>query len=433
LECTLMHKNIPVVDMEIDDEVGAIAKLLTTHDIRHLPLGIAVFKTGIDRKMLNDWWIGRSIPASRDGIREALETLEICNTALLLSKCYGLSLSDQYWVCPKGSGLQWKDINFFHNDFSKDIGEILFGHEPADPANVSLMSPDNTSDGWLRKKWLIADGKRILMKGGSDPYQQEPFNEVIASAIMGRLGIRHIPYTLRFERNKPYSLCENFITPETELIPAWRVEKVLKQDNKDSHLAHLLRCCGSLGISGVADALNKMLTLDYIIFNQDRHYNNFGFIRNADTLEWIGFAPVFDSGTSLWHKKNRIGDIEDAKCAPFRNSHDKQIELVSDLSWFDVSTLEGLPDEVMKIFRDSAEVDEHRAKSIANIIMKRAGKIELLQREKLMAIRKPPEKPTPQNKLPALADKIEAAREKVKAQGDGQDRVLGQRKDTPEH
>ncbi len=44
-----------------------------------------------------------------------------------------------------------------------------------------------------------------------------------------------------------------------------------------------------------------MLTLDYIIANGDRHYNNFGFIRNAETLEWQGLAPIFDSGASLWH------------------------------------------------------------------------------------------------------------------------------------
>ena len=38
---------------------------------------------------------------------------------------------------------------------------------------MSLVSPDNTSDGQLMKKWKIADGKRILMKGSSKPYYQE--------------------------------------------------------------------------------------------------------------------------------------------------------------------------------------------------------------------------------------------------------------------
>ena len=39
----------------------------------------------------------------------------------------GLSLSDQYWMKPAESNLEWKDINFFENSFSDDVGNIL-GH-----------------------------------------------------------------------------------------------------------------------------------------------------------------------------------------------------------------------------------------------------------------------------------------------------------------
>lgn len=47
-----------------------------------------------------------------------------------------------------------------------------------------------------------------------------------------------------------------------------------------------------------------MLVLDYLIVNEDRHLNNFGLIRNAVTLEWIGTAPLYDNGNSMWF--NRI-------------------------------------------------------------------------------------------------------------------------------
>ena len=43
-----------------------------------------------------------------------------------------------------------------------------------------------------------------------------------------------------------------------------------------------------------------MIVIDYLLANTDRHYNNFGAIRNANSLEWIGSAPIYDSGTSLW-------------------------------------------------------------------------------------------------------------------------------------
>ena len=379
MDCTLMHKNISVLDMLIDEATGYIAKINDVYNIEHLPFGIPVFKTGIDRKSLNDWWTGRSIPASRDGIRDALETLGVYSTALLLSKCFGLSLSDQYWICPKDSGLTWEKVNFFQNDFTTDVGEILFGREPADPQNIKLMSPDNTSDGWLRKKWIIINGKRVLMKGGSGFMQQEPFNEVIASAVMRRLNIPHIDYTLTFDSGKPYNLCENFITPDTELVPAWRVRESVKQDNRDSNYTHLLRCCDTFGISDVKTQLDKMLVLDYIISNEDRHYNNFGFIRNAETLEWLGFAPVFDSGTSLWYNTPSVGSV--LECKPFRKNHAEQIKLVEDLSWFDAEKLKGIDDEIIEIFSKSELVDETRRARIASAVKERCGQIETLAKE----------------------------------------------------
>ena len=30
-------------------------------------------------------------------------------------------------VLPEGAELRWEDINFFQNDFSEDIGDVLFG------------------------------------------------------------------------------------------------------------------------------------------------------------------------------------------------------------------------------------------------------------------------------------------------------------------
>jgi len=375
MECALMHKNIPVLDMSIDDATAHIAKVRNAHDIRRLPPGIHIFKSGIDRKGLDDWWTGRSIPASRDGINDALQSIGVRSPRMLLDKCYGLSLSDQYWICPKNSGLRWENVNFFQNDFSKDMGEILFGHEPADSDHVSLMSPDNTSDGWLRKKWIIADGKRFLMKGGSGVYQQEPFNEVIACAVMRRLNISHVKYTLMFDGGKPYSLCENFVTPGTELIPAWRVLQTRKQPNNRGTRDHFIDCCDTLGAPGVKDALGRMLTVDYIIANEDRHWNNFGLVRNADTLKWLGFAPVYDSGTSLWYNTPHVG--MDDGCKPFRKSHVEQIKLVEDLSWFDLRAFDGLDNEIMEILRSSDRVDENRRNRIASVVMERCERFGL--------------------------------------------------------
>lgn len=155
------------------------------------------------------------------------------------------------------------------------------------------MSPDNTSDGWLKKKWKIINGKRCLIKGGSGAIQQEPYNEVIASKIMERLDIPHVKYSLIMEEEYPYSICEDFITPQTELISAWYVMQTEKKPNHISVYQHYVNCCEKLGIPKIKESLDQMMVVDYLIANEDRHQNNFGVIRDVKKLNFIGSAPLF--------------------------------------------------------------------------------------------------------------------------------------------
>ena len=37
----------------------------------------------------------------------------------------------------------------------------------------------------------------------------------------------------------------------------------------------------------------------FLIMNEDRHLNNFGIIRDVNTLKWLDAAPIFDNGQSL--------------------------------------------------------------------------------------------------------------------------------------
>ena len=376
--CTLMHKDIKVVDLVLDEESCYIETIGTIHELDHLPLGTTWKKdtssNPINRGLLNDWWLQRSIPASRDNIIEALDTLHLDSPRKLLLKCYGLSLSDHYWMKPSHMNLQWKGVNFFDNAFSTDIGEVLFGKEIDNLCDINMMSPDNTSDGWLKKKWVIIDQKRVLVKGGSGRDQQEPFNELIACAIMRRLRINHVPYTLIFENQKPFCLCDNFLTTHTELISAWRILQTHKQDNRDSEYQHLYKCCNTLGIKDYTQEIDQMLVLDYLIANTDRHYNNFGFIRNAETLEWLGFAPIYDSGTSLWHNDPII--VRNPKSKPFRKYHDSQIELVSTFDWLNIKLLDGIEEESKDILLQSPFLDAKRINNISQGIKNRVTKLE---------------------------------------------------------
>lgn len=355
MDYVLMHKDIPVAEISLDDATGAIQKIGTVHRADHLPVGIAVKRGEVDRAGLNAWWIDRSIPASRSGVRQALELLDVPNTRLLLTKCLGLSLSDQYWVKPKDSGICWKDVNFFTNTFSEDVGDILIGKAPRGEG-FDFHSPDNTSDGFLKKRWKIVDGRRCLLKTGSPPFMQQPFNEVAATAVARRLGVPHVPYTLLWDGETPYSCCADFITQDTELVSAWRVMQTQKKDNSTSVYRHYLNCCAALGIPNIAHDIDQMIVLDYLIANEDRHQNNFGLVRSADTMEWLGAAPVFDSGSSLGYDKltSQIlgGRVE---CKPFKKTHEDQLKLVTSFAWIDFDRLTGLEEELRSIFDQAGE------------------------------------------------------------------------------
>ena len=378
----LMHKNIPVAVLEIDEASGVISAIGEVYAEQHIPLGITVKRGKIERSELNDWWKGRAIPASRSGIKTVLEDLQIATTQRLLEKCLGLSLSDQYWICPQSKELKWSEINFFENDFSDDMGNILFGKlssgEMIINDEISLMSPDNTSDGWLKKKWKIINGKRCLIKGGSGAIQQEPYNEVIASKIMERLDIPHVNYSLITEEEYPYSICEDFITPQTELISAWYVMQTEKKPNHISVYQHYVNCCEKLGIPKIKESLDQMMVVDYLIANEDRHQNNFGIIRDAENLNFIGAAPLFDSGTSLWFDKPTpmIERTAKLRCKPFKNTHEEQIKLVSSFEWLDISKLNGIEEEFRELVRDSIFIDNTRCDAICKAIKERISSLE---------------------------------------------------------
>ncbi len=381
LRYTLMHKNIAVADIDIDETLGGISKIRGIISEEHLPVGVVRMQRQnetIDRFAFNQWWTGRSIPASRMGLSDLLDTLGIASSNLLLTKCLGLSLSDHYWIRPYESNMLWEDVNFFDNDFSDDIGDLLFGTNGKN-SGFDLSSPDNTSDGNLKKRWKIIDGKRCLLKSGSNPYSQQTFNEEIASKIMERLGIDHVPYSVTWINDEPYSVCEDFVTKDTELISAWRVLQLRTKANHESEYLHYVNICRELGID-IVSSLDKMIVLDYIIANEDRHFNNFGLLRDANTLEWIGAAPIFDSGTSLWYDRltSRI-PINGVNCKPFKKTHGEQLKLVSSLEWFEASKLDGIEDEILEVFSDDKAaqyIDTERAKTIAAEVRNRIEVVE---------------------------------------------------------
>ena len=369
---TLMQKNYPVMSLTISQDCTQVTQVEEIYDCKRIPLGMQQPL----QQSINHWWHHRAIPASRSGLSQALRTLHLHTPEELLMQCLGLSLSDQYWVKPLNSSITWEQVNFFDNPFSEDVGNILLGGKPSN-TSVSLLSPDGSVNGWLKKKWKILDGKRCLLKGGSN-FWSEPFNEVIASMIADRLNIPHVAYWLSFEgkHHAPMSICEDFITRDTELIEASQIDRILTKLPDETKYQHFCRCCDALHIPDYEKSLDEMLVLDYLIANQDRHKGNFGAVRDVETLKFMGFAPIFDCGTSLRYDTPDVYIEPDLniESQPFCSFHNEQIHLVKHPERFNLNALQGISEEIKVLFEDErakAYISSSRAEKVIQVVTMR--------------------------------------------------------------
>ena len=204
----------------------------------------------------------------------------------------------------------------------------------------------------LEKYWTCQNGIRTLFKSGTR-YGQEPYNEVVATALHKRLLSpgEFVTYGLKGKGATAWSFCVNFLNDEEEYVPAIYVMKHLRQQANRSDFDHYLDCCEALGAGNARESLERMIVCDDIIANSDRHYRNFGLIRNVETGA-CHTAPLFDSGSSLWHDvptENLSAGEHSFTSKQFYESPAKQMLLVNDMTWFDEDALDGFVDEAIDI------------------------------------------------------------------------------------
>lgn len=346
---TLMNRTHEVAGLIYSTRSKEFTKIGIDADLEHAPLGLVRGESRIPLDLFNDWWRGRGIPFTRRGLASILYEAGVSLPQELIQRNLGLSLSDQYWIRPKKSDLTWEQINFFDNDFEQ---VSLNTADYAVEGKAAQAKPDNTSDGNLEKHWICRNGVRMLLKSGTQ-YGQEPYNEVVASALHRRLLApgEYVAYALEGEGATAQSCCANFLTDEEEFIPAVYVERHLERDARANDHEHYLSCCEALGADGAKEAIDSMIVCDDIIANHDRHHRNFGIVRNVNTLECRP-APIFDSGSSLWcdTPTSQLAAGEHSFASKqFYESPAKQMLLVENMSWFETESLDGFVEEAMEI------------------------------------------------------------------------------------
>lgn len=373
---TLMNKDTAVLEFDYDEELHAATKITAVINPSYAPLAIVNAQGEITRRALNSWWQSRAIPATRQQIHQVLDELSLDSTLSLAEKNCGLSLSDRYWIKQESFPLKWDAINFFDNEFSGDLGFLTLGQSSVN--NPNLFSPNSTLGGDLRKRWEIAKGERVLVKEGVGAFNQEVYNEVVATRLFERLlsANSFVPYTLMVEGDESYCVCRNMLQEDEELVPAYDIFSHFKHSNQLNDSPFFLQCCAALEIPDVATRLSEMFGCDYLIANRDRHWYNFGAIRNVETLKFERIAPIFDTGSCLWSNKKVLSTPIDFEYSakPFGiqgMKPEKQLQLLSDFSWFDKGKLEGFTEEMAAILTQNPLMPESRIAQICKEVEKR--------------------------------------------------------------
>lgn len=304
----LMHEDLKIALFEVND-FGNIINVAVSPNVetqRHLPISV------ISPKALADWLLNRGIPATRQGISTELKLAGVSSTFALMLQNNGLSLTDHYWVKERGSQETWEMINLYTNSFkasySLNVRDDIVGKSIADKTN---FTPSASLKGDLKKKWIIdSNGVRRMVKGNYNSTCRQSISEVLATKIHSlQGGVGYTPYSLINIISDGQTIigceCPNFTSIETEFIPAIDVVNMAKKPNDLSYYEFFIQLCSQNGV-GIRYFLEYQIMTDFIISNSDRHLNNFGIIRSSKTLQWLTYAPLFDSGNSMFYKSSYI-------------------------------------------------------------------------------------------------------------------------------
>lgn len=264
-----------------------------------------------------EWIETRQMSHERPNLDKLLKKFNIKNKSDLSTLSLNLSLFDQYWTCPQDMDINWDDVNFFANGFSSDIGDILFNPE-LETMNVSFISADSTTNGMDPKRWILDNDNNAYLIKTNVKNEQTQANEEIASLVCQKLEIPFIEYKIRRQNitleydgqkyeNNLFSMSK-CLCDETHTMVHATMLKMNGVGKQRNNIIDFFKNEPEL-----REDFEKMLLLDFIMIQEDRNTNNFGFIIDNETGKKKFF--FLDNANSLCYEyntaKNLIDEIRD--------------------------------------------------------------------------------------------------------------------------
>ena len=159
----------------------------------------------------------------------------------------------------------------------------------------------------------------------------------------------------------------NFLQNEDELITFYRLyynevgkdlsKVIANMDTMEERIEYVIDFIKQSCNLDIRSYLSKVLTLDMICLNEDRHLNNLAVIMRGDTFYP---APIFDNGVSLLTANQSVNwhfpieeNVKRVIARPFSGSHERMVEYLGKGFSFDSQkALEWLNMETQSIERD---------------------------------------------------------------------------------
>lgn len=196
------------------------------------------------------------------------------------------TITDNYWIKSLDSHLTYGDIRF-SDDYFSDLalkGDYTSFNDAAN--SESGRTPELTNIGSFEKCWKLIDGRWWMIKTAN---QNELFSELFIYHFGRALGLNMAIYEKSGNNIKTLDFTSG---ASVNFEPAFS----LMDDNEDYEDTY--KTLSALCPSAAADYV-RMIFLDTITANPDRHTANFGLLRDIKTGALIGLAPLFDHNMAL--------------------------------------------------------------------------------------------------------------------------------------
>lgn len=242
---------------------------------------------------LNDWLEDRKAYKHNHHLKQLMIDCGCETTEGFIKITHAASINDSFWIREEGENVVWKDISFYRNDFNKSISKLAFEGLGLYGLQMSSTSPELTTDGSFRKCWRKENGEIYLYKRGiSGAYNAglEPYCEALASEIIHRVDPTSVQYSVLKLHGEVATKCRAFTNEDIGFVP------LRKLVDRNITLDELLDFFDKLHCR---EEFQRMLVLDAITFNVDRHLGNIGVLVDNDTQKPLGIAPNFDFNLSM--------------------------------------------------------------------------------------------------------------------------------------